>query len=163
VPPKSLIIGTAIRPSIAEIHPALANTGRVDDLPRNMLKGRSTLASLEMVATYEDQLGVDLIRSLSLARMDGHISMQTDFMIDRTREIEGSMQTDSVHSMFLPHVFRELNVTFTSRYCTVIKRTIPLVISVMFGKTVNRAIIQSAGPLECGRWIRISNGGKRRY
>eukprot|EP00474_Spongospora_subterranea_P007818 CRZ08276.1 hypothetical protein [Spongospora subterranea] len=76
-----------------------------------------------------------IILSSSITSVNGHVSIQTEFMKTRACDLESSMQTDSVHGFVQDIHFEEVNVTFTSAYCPIIQRTIPLVISIMFGKS----------------------------
>ncbi|KAF9176337.1 hypothetical protein BGZ49_006384, partial [Haplosporangium sp. Z 27] len=61
--------------------------------------------------------------------------MQTSFLGGLAKNISECMQTDSIHAFIKPGDFSEVNVTFTSTYCPIIKRTIPIIISILFGKS----------------------------
>ena len=55
-------------------------------------------------------------------------------MKERAAALESGFQTDSVHGFIEDLHFDEVNVTFTSAFCPIIQRTIPMVLSIMFGK-----------------------------
>lgn len=91
--------------------------------------------SLGAFGALTQELGEGFIQSSSLCGTDMHISMQSDFMAQCTAGLECCMQSDSIHGFIInPHI-SDVNVTFTSAYCPIICRTVPLVILVMFGKT----------------------------
>lgn len=91
--------------------------------------------SLGAFGALTQELGEGFIRSSSLCGTDMHISMQSDFMAQHTAGLECCMQSDSIHGFVIDPHMSDVNVTFTSAYCPVIHRTVPLIISVMFGKT----------------------------
>lgn len=49
--------------------------------------------------------------------------------------MEGCLQTDSVHGFIRSEYIADINITFTSRFCSVLKWTVSLLISFMFGKS----------------------------
>lgn len=87
------------------------------------------------MTAFEEQQGIVMIRSSSIGKHDGHISFQTDFMKEQAAMAKTCMQSDSVHGFIYDDHFQDINVTFTSAFCPVIQRMVPVVISVMFGKT----------------------------
>jgi len=45
------------------------------------------------------------------------------------------MQSDSIHGWIIDNKHNDMNLTITSTYCMMIKRTVPVLISVMHGKS----------------------------
>jgi hypothetical protein len=125
VQPKRLLIGSTTRPPVSDLHPSLSNLDRTAYLRRKVLKGANTGSTFERLATFEQQMGITLFRSVSFNQHDGHLCIQTDFMTQHTMECTDCMQSDSVHGFITDDHFKEVNVTFTSAYCPVIQRTIP--------------------------------------
>jgi hypothetical protein len=129
--PMSLAMGTETREPMIDQHDSFLNRGRVETLRGNTLKeNNSTLKikdTLGALATHVTSLlsnGSNLMPSSSIGPHDGHVSFQSDFMAERTRTLEGCMQTDSVHAFIRSTYINDINVTFTSRYCPVLGRTV---------------------------------------
>lgn len=133
--PKSMQLGTAGRVSVTKIHKAYGHLDRTAAIRRNALKDITPKSTLGSLATWEQQMEQDMIQSSSIGHRVGHICIQTAFMRDRAKSVDCCMQSDSVHGFISDDHFKEINVTFTSIYCQIVRRTIPLVITVLFGKT----------------------------
>lgn len=123
------------RKSTSDIHPIYTNLDRVAYERGNILKGTTIGATFSALAAFEEQHGLVLIRSSSVSKRDGHISIQTDFMMHQAATTETCMQSDSIHGFVTDDHFHDVNVTFTSVFCPTIQRTVPLLISILFGKT----------------------------
>jgi len=133
--PKQLMMGSMTRESVRNIHPLFSNLDRVAYERAKILKDTSIGETFSAMTAFEEQRGMIIIRSSSISNHDGHISIQTDFMKQKAASIKTCMQSDSVHGFILDDHFHDVNVTFTTALCPVIQRTIPLVITIMFGKT----------------------------
>ena len=134
---KNQVVGSATRPSVTELHPAFSNLDRTANIRRNILRHATHQTTLEVLASFEKQMskGKSIIQSSIIQSVNGHISIQTEFMAARAATLESGMQTDSVHGFVRDIHFDEINVTFTSAYCPTIQRTIPLLLSILFGKS----------------------------
>jgi len=133
--PGQLAIGNVFQNRAGDLHEAYHHSGRIARERRELLdkaKSKQTIASfLELERT----LGFECIGSSSFRGLDGHITLQTQFMRDILAEKQSCLQSDSVHSMILDLEFSGLiYVSFTSGYCDGLKRSIPLVITVIFGQ-----------------------------
>lgn len=135
VHPKQLLLGSMTRETASNIHPVYANLDRLAYERGKILKGTSIGATFSAMTAFEEQQGIVMIRSSSISRHDGHISFQTDFMKEQAATTKTCMQSDSVHGFIFDDHFQDINVTFTSTFCPIIQRTVPVVISIMFGKT----------------------------
>jgi len=86
----------------------------------------------------ESELGNKFIQSSSIAGGDGHISIQMAFFLQEyIPTLKEGMQSDSVHGWVVDPHFNDVNITFTSTHCSVIERTVPVLISVMYGKSAD--------------------------
>lgn len=66
--------------------------------------------------------------------MDGHITLQTRFMRETLAERQSCLQSDSVHGMIKdPQYGADIYVSYTSGYCAALERSIPLVVTILFG------------------------------
>jgi len=159
IKPKNLTVGNHTREGVgAAIHPALYNLDRTRYLRNKVLAGSSLPSSLDGIIAWAKR--VDFIQSSSLGGKDGHICMQNKGMLKLLSEMASPMQTDSVHGFVyyhsdaLPQSFlyeskdpalrskadysnEEINITFTSIFDDVLGRTVPVLVSLLFGKTAD--------------------------
>jgi hypothetical protein len=70
-----------------------------------------------------------------MAMEDGHIVLMTPFMQDRLRERNSSFQTDTIEGFLFDEHCPTANVTMTSGFCPLLNHNIPLVISLLMGKS----------------------------
>jgi len=135
--PKNLLVGTPTRRSVSRLHPAFANLGRTAYHRRNALRKFTPGNSLGYLASYEEKINDNFIRSSAIGRNKGHFSIQTSCMRKKIIKTltESSFQTDSVHSWIRDPYHKDVNVTITSTYCQKLKRTVIVLITVMYGKT----------------------------
>ncbi|KAI8350229.1 hypothetical protein B0O80DRAFT_500822 [Mortierella sp. GBAus27b] len=73
--------------------------------------------------------------SSSIETENAHLTLQSEFMANLARTPGGCLQSDSVHGFVHCPPVDDVNVTFTSRFCTVLQRTVPVLISFMLGKS----------------------------
>jgi len=137
ITPKELQVGTIARNPIMEMKDceALNNLSFLAGKRRRILKETRIESTLGGLASLENNLKGDFMVSSSVGGKDGHISIQTPWMKQRASEMTGCMQSDSIHSFVHDSHFTDVNVTFTSAFCPVINRTVPILISIMYGKT----------------------------
>ncbi len=136
VRPQQLLIGTSSRNSLQEIHPSYNNLDRIAHL-RMKTKRIATYLSSTMgsLANYEKSLQLKLFDSVSVSAEDGHIIMCTEVMKKEITENYFCMQTDSIEGFVVDEDITSPNVTMTSTYNLVLDRTVPLLVSILFGKT----------------------------
>ncbi|GJJ70541.1 hypothetical protein EMPS_02890 [Entomortierella parvispora] len=133
--PKHLVIGTATRPSISIKHPVLHNLGYTRYLRLRSLNHGKTTDNLGELANLESKLGFHFLQSHSLEAKAGHICVQTEFLRQRCRGPLTHMQTDSFHGAVFEIHIKDANITCTVAYCAFAAKVIPIVISVLFGKS----------------------------
>lgn len=136
--PGGILLDKGIRQASRKIHPAYANADRVAKERKDILGAdKTSIFSLVDLMTFEDRVGCKCIESYSFDAADRHVTLQTPFLKQILAEGNSCLQTDSVHGMILePRFKHDINIIFTSGYCAVLKRTIPLVISIMLGMTM---------------------------
>lgn len=135
VKPKSLQIGTGTRPPISDVHGAFGNLDRIAYYRAKVLKQSTHRSTVGNIANFENAMKLSCIVSSSLRMDDGHIVMQTDFMRERSEEKESSLQTDSIEGFVVDEHCPAINLAVTSAYCSVLNRNIPLLVSILMGKS----------------------------
>lgn len=135
VKPKSLLIGTRTRRPVSDLHPAFNNLDRTAYLRKKVLRPFDNGSTIGNIANFESEMGVKLFKSSGFQSQNGHIVMQTRFMEDLLRTSSCPLETDSIHGFVLDDHFTDVNVTFTSGFDGIIGRTVPYVISILFGKS----------------------------
>lgn len=136
--PKSLMVGTSTRPSVSKLHDAFHHHDRVAYIRSKVLSKFKTPSTIGSLLEFNHQLGEKVfIRGSSICPDAGFILMQTKKMMQHlTTSLDHPLQTDSVHDMIQDAEFKsEVNITFTSSYDASLGRTVPLLISILFGKT----------------------------
>lgn len=139
VTPKALQLGTSTRDPVTKLHPTYTNLDRTAYHRKKLLKGTNSLGGLSsaigMIADFERTIGVRIMESSSFADHDGHIALQTSHQRYRLLERSSPLQTDSIEG-FVTDGFRpDVNLCVTSGFDPVIRRTIPLLASILFGKS----------------------------
>ena len=117
------------------LHASFHNKDRVGYYRRKTLKPFSTGNSITaLLNLFIDE---KFIRSVSLDPKDAHVTLQTDDMINQIKNCRNSpFQSDSIHKMVLDENFPgEINITFTSMLDIILERTVPICISIMYGKS----------------------------
>lgn len=161
VGPKQLVIGNDSGPSIGKIHHKLNNLSVVTRIRSASFKtktGRGTLGDLaKLQVDHED----NFIKSISFAQGLAHISIQTSAIAKYTSDLSTPMQSDSVHGFVVDSNFTDVNTTFTSCWSPPIQWNLPLLISIIFGKTTEHykchflALLQS---LPFSTWAEFDAG-----
>ena len=132
--PKKLLVGTNTRDSMSILHPAFNNLSRLAHHRRNILAETKSRCTIGMLAAFEERMEIKILASSNFSADQGHISLVTPFQSDRIKELSSSMQTDTIEGFLVDPDCPNANVTMTSAYDIVVDRTIPLVISILFGK-----------------------------
>ena len=136
LPPKNLQVGTATRKPAPEFHPAYANLDRISNHRRHTISKHAPGNTLGDLSAYETELDDDFIQSSSMAQRDQHFSIQTLFFREEyIHTLKECMQSDSIHGWIVDGKHNDVNLTVTSTFCPAIKRTVPVLISVMHGKS----------------------------
>jgi hypothetical protein len=129
-----IMIGSRTQKPSREIHVALANVDRLSKDVKTISNKSKPKGSVMDLMTIEKNAKMKVIHHSSFSADDGHITLQTPFMSQVLGGRHSCLQADSVYGMIRDPQFNgPINVTFTSGYCPVLERTIPMVISIMFG------------------------------
>eukprot|EP00474_Spongospora_subterranea_P006321 CRZ06779.1 hypothetical protein [Spongospora subterranea] len=116
IKPKQLLLGTATREPAGKIHVAFNNLDRLANQRRKIKNQTSMLSSISMLATFESNIGAKFFRSSCLDVENGHIVMQSDFMMNPVKQNLSPLESDSIHGFIVDDYFAEVNVTFTSGF-----------------------------------------------
>ena len=135
--PKRLQVGTKTRPPVTDLHPSFFNLDRLAYHRNKLLKKETTRTTLGSIANFEKSMNIQCMVSSSMKEEDGHITVQTPFMKERLMARESSLQTDSVEGFILDDNCPAINLAITSGHCLLLNRHIPLLISILIGKTAN--------------------------
>ena len=135
VKPKSLQIGTTTREPITSVHPAFRNLDRLAYHRSKTLKRQTTSSTLGHLANFEKGMQHKCIISTNFQESGGHIIMQTAFMKTRLSARESSLETDSVEGFIEDEHCSTVNLAITSGYCPTVNRNVPLLLSILFGKS----------------------------
>lgn len=134
--PKNLQIGTSTCKPATEFHPAYANLDHIRVQRHCTLSKNTPGNTLGDLSAYEAEINNDYILSSSMAWWDHHFSIQTSFFQNEyIQTLKESMQSNSVHGWIVDSKHNDVNLTITSTFCPVIERTVPVLISVMYGKS----------------------------
>jgi hypothetical protein len=133
--PKQLLVGTSSRQGVGNLHEAYNNLDRLAYHKRKILKPFNLPSTIGSLANFNKNIQVNFIRSSSFQAHDGHITMQTDSMIQQLKCNELPFESDSVEGFVFDDESPNVNVTFTSGFHVGIGRTVPFLISILFGKT----------------------------
>ena len=133
-----LKVGMGNRDSVVGIHPSLINIDQIrKERNKILLKGKQVSSSLPDIfdfLKFED----NFIRKFDVLGKNPHIILQDDDMIKQLSEGGSPMQTDTVEGFLVEHSMQKIpNLTITSGYDFILERWVPLVISILFGKTAN--------------------------
>lgn len=131
--PKDLLHETELRMPISAKYRVFRKLSYLRELRRKIIHRNKSPNNIGQLAAMEEILGFCFIRSSSIRSVDGHISIQIPFVQQHCQDIVSSMQTDSVHGIITDDHFSDINVTITSAYCPVLQRTVPLLMSILFG------------------------------
>ena len=137
VVPKRLQVGTKTRPPVTELHPSLFNLDRLAYHRTKLLKKETTRSTWGSIANFEKSMNIRCMVSSSMREEDGHITVQTPFMKERLMARESSLQTDSVEGFIVDDNCPAINLAITSGHCLLLSRHVPLLISILIGKTAN--------------------------
>ena len=135
--PSQLKLGNATRKPVIEIHPSLCN---LDKLKHERKKILGSLERKSTLANFSN-LGKDLpqgsIREHDLLSKFPYIIYQDNDMLKMLSEAETCLESDSVEGFILEKdIEKQINITFTSAYDSLLDRWVPLCISFLFGKSV---------------------------
>jgi hypothetical protein len=138
---KALQQGSARRPSALNIDPiyashATATYHRKEAFAESAVakpaSAHTGLSSFVSLSNFQHGSKETPIVSFSV----DHISYQDQFMRERLRERESSFQTDSIEGFIKDDRDEpQINVAVTSGYCSLLDRQIPLLVSVLLGKS----------------------------
>ena len=139
------------REAISSIHPSLGNAGKVryERKKHKLTIGNSgNQSSIGSILSFFNDLYSNknnthnLLQSNSIHPEDAHITMIDEGSKKIIEANEFPYQTDSVHDFVDETSFinlskdsDEVNVTLTSTYDKILQKAVPVVISIMFGKT----------------------------
>ena len=135
VKPKQLLIGTPGRAPIGELHPSYNHLDRVGNQRRVELKKVNPTSSIGMLAAFELRIGCNIIYSSGFKKNDGHITCITEFQHECLQNLRSSLQTDTIEGFVADKDCPNANVTMTAAVNVVLNRNIPVVISILMGKT----------------------------
>lgn len=136
LPPKNLQVGTATRKPAPEFHPAYANLDCISNHRRHTISKHAPGNTLGDLSAYEMEIDDDFIQSSSMVRRNQHFLIQTLFFQEEyIHTLKECMQSDSIHGWIVDGKHNDMNLTVTSTFCPAIKRTVPVLISVMHGKS----------------------------
>ena len=135
--PSQLTVGSATRSPVGQsVHKMLNNTGTVQYVRSKILRDQGMPSTMTALLRLQKDSTEPFIRSSSMDLSNAFISMQTNSMIDLISAAETPMETDSVHDFIVDKEFvDEINVTITSTYDVALQRTVPVCVSIMFGKS----------------------------
>ena len=133
--PKHFLHQTELRNPISNKYPVFRNLSYLRYRRNKVVHKNRNPNNLGQLAAMEEVLGSCFIRSSSIRSTDGHISVQTNFIQQHCQDLVSSMQTDSVHGIISDDHYADINIAFTSAYCPVLKRTLPLIMSILFGRS----------------------------
>jgi len=133
--PKHLLHQTEHRNPISQMYPVFRNLSYLRYRRNKVLHKYRNPNNLGQLAAMEEVFGSCFIRSSSIRSFDGHISVQTTFIQQHCQDLVSSMQSDSVHGIITDDHFADVNVAFTSALCPILQRTIPMIMSILFGRS----------------------------
>jgi hypothetical protein len=134
---QSLLAGTSTRPPITEIHMAYLNSRRVGRIRKKVTQGNtsSSKSAFGAICSIEKKMKQEFIGSNSVALNNGHICIATVFMRDQLLLRESPFQTDTIEGFIVDAECPGANLTMTSGYCSLLRRTIPLFVTILMGKS----------------------------
>jgi hypothetical protein len=135
VTPKQLLLGSPTRKGMAQTHEALVHLGRLTYYRKKILHGSVSQSTIAFIASYEANVKKKMFRSVSMSAENGHIIIQTDVMAEAIQKCMSPLETDSIEGFVQDEDTKNANVTMTSGFHDGIQRTMPFLVSILFGKT----------------------------
>ena len=132
VMPKQLAVGSLYNTPVTSLHPSLQHLDRVGYLRRRMLQDARTTAGLNDVVEWQGK-HPGFIAHMNLVVNEGCIIMQTQTQKELCQSFVGCLQTDALESFVKSPDNGVLCIT--SGYSEIVGRTIPLLYSLLLGKT----------------------------
>jgi hypothetical protein len=133
--PKNFLINGDTPSDISLQHNVFRNLGYLRYRRDKVLREAQTRNEISELASLQALLGFAFMRSESTSTYNGHYSIQTDFLREWSSSITTELQSDTTYGIISDNIFKNVNVTFTSAFCPVIERTIPVTMTIMFGQT----------------------------
>ena len=135
VKPKQLLIGTPGRAPIGELHSSYNHLDRAGSQRRMELKKVNPTSSIGMLGAFEKRIGCKIIYSSGFNANNGHITCITEFQQECLQNLCSSLQTDTIEGFVADKECPNANVTMTTAFNCVLNRNVPVVISILMGKT----------------------------
>ncbi|XXQ31559.1 Uncharacterized protein PBTT_02017 [Plasmodiophora brassicae] len=133
--PKQLLVGAQTRPALGQLHSALANIDRVKYYRSKIVERPDS--SMAGLYTYERDCVERIFPFISVL---GFV-IQTNFMRERLKARESALQSDSIEKLHIigasRDAYRNATITMTTGHCPLLQRNIPVLISLLYGKSAD--------------------------
>jgi hypothetical protein len=139
--PAKLRMGVDGRPSLADVDEAFYNQDRVGYYRRKEKRTAPTKAhgirnSVASLFEFVRDVPQNFFLQVSIDPKDANFTMQTPHMRRVLLEASSGLQSDTVEGVIHDHDYSgKIDIQFTSGYDCVLRRWVPVLISVIFGRT----------------------------
>ena len=131
-----LKLGTPTRKPISEYHPSLINRDRLKYLKKTILSTNSGKSTLSNILQFAEKVKPGFLRKEDILGKFPHMIFQDQAMEVLLKNMSTCLETDSVEGFISePNLPQKINVTFTSGFDPTLGKWVPLVISILFGKS----------------------------
>ena len=135
---RALKLGGPTRQSVIDIHPAFMNQDRVKHLKLKVLKPMGMKSTIAALVNFKKSVNKFFIIKDSLTCGHAHIIMQNQDMKELLNAGGSPLQTDTVEGFISEsELVGEANVTLTSSFCFVLQQWVPVLVSILFGKSAD--------------------------
>jgi len=133
--PSQILHGTPTREPSRDLYPSLNNLNRLTYEINKIKSGRTNKKSLKELVSWEKEQGVEFIRRARLDPDDAAIVMQFPEMVEIARSNTSyAFQTDTIENWIRDDKYPDLSVTVTSVHSDLLRRHVPVMMSITFGK-----------------------------
>ena len=137
--PLQLKMGMGRRENASSIDPTLQNLDRIRFEKKKIMKKSNYVTSkLSDIIRFQDECDNNFIRKMVMDGKHKYIIMQDDDMIRLMKDADGPLETDTVEGFLCEPNLEgksEPVLTITSAYDFLLTRWVPIVYSIMIGRT----------------------------
>jgi hypothetical protein len=138
--PKQLKMGTRTRDSVTTLHATFGNSSKLAYERGKVLKGTKPGSSMSEILSFLAQIEkveeAEYLKSSSFSPADAHLTFQNPEMVAIINAAYHPLQSDSVEGFIEDLKWnKDVTITITSTYDEILKKSIVVCITIMFGKS----------------------------